>query len=267
MEANLTKKINPLLFSPSPREITRVYEALKNTGYDRLYSKYFPEEPAYNLGLDFFLAKEEYTHFVICPDDLVVGKKHIDALIADLVENDYPILAGVCNVNKTDKKDLLNITLNLPHPTRNNPKRNIIGWRYMAWVSADYDYGDEPIQSFPFSGFAAQFISREIMKKIQFADDGKFNQESDVYRSSLDVMFSNAMALIKVPQRVDLRVKMEHLREDEIVDAMIGDGEVRFYPANQDKYHIIYEEPKGNKNKWRIVKNDKGIEKAALMRT
>jgi len=259
-------KINPLLFSPSPREIPEVYEALKNTGYDRLYSKYFPEEPAYNHGLDFFLAAEKYTHFVICPDDLVVEKKHIESLIADLEENDYHILSGVCNVNNEDMKNLLNVCTNLPHPTRNNTNRGIVGWRTFNWITKDYEYSDKPIQKFPFSGFAAQFLSRELMEKVQFTDDGKFNKDAEIYGGSLDVMFSNAMAYVKVPIMVDLRVRMHHIRGSTVTNAKIGDGEVRFYRANKDDFEIIYAEPKGIKKKWRVTEIDGKVKGGSVLR-
>ena len=74
-------KINPLLCCPSPRDIREVYEALRETGYDRLYAKYYPEKTAYNLLRDYFLDHTEYTHLVICPDDLIIKKEHIDSLV------------------------------------------------------------------------------------------------------------------------------------------------------------------------------------------
>jgi len=275
------KKINPLLFSPSPRNIPKVYDSLKETGYDRLYSKYFTEEIAYNLGRDFFLKHEEYTHFVICPDDLLVGKKHIDALIKNLEKYDYQIHAGVCNVDNGKYKNYLCITENLPHPIRimkastdgTEPKQSLIGWRHYAWYSTDYDFGEEPIQSVYFSGFAAQFISRKIMETVKFEDDSSVNHIPNVTGGSLDVVFSNKMFQINIPQMVDTRIRMNHLagggliipgletdkglqKQDygSSVEGKIGDGEVRFYRANEDTYDLIYEEPKGIKRKW-MMKN------------
>ncbi len=261
------KKINPLLFSPSPRDIPKVYDALKETGYDRLYSKYFTEEIAYNLGRDFFLKHEEYTHFVICPDDLLVGKKHIDALIKNLEKYDYQIHAGVCNVDNGKYKNCLCITENLPHPIRimkantdgTEPKQDLIGWRHYAWYTTDYDFGDQPIQSVYFSGFAAQFISRKIMETVKFEDDSSVNRTSQITGGSLDVVFSNKMFQINIPQMVDTRIRMKHLRNsEENPVVLVGDGEVRFYRANEDTYDLIYEEPKGIKRKW-MMRNGKVI--------
>lgn len=261
---NINKKINPLLFAPSPRNIPEVFDALKKTGYDRLYSKFFTEEIAYNLGRDFFLKHEEYTHFVICPDDLLVEKKHICALIKNLEKNDYDIHAGVCNVDNHKFKDCLCIAENLPHPVYmlkastdgTEPKLNLIGWRCYQWYLADHDFGDEPIRSVYFSGFAAQFISRKVMETIKFEDDSHVNRTPNITGGSLDVIFSNKMFQLNIPQMVDTRIRMKHLRnskENPVV--LVGDGEVRFYRANEDDYDLIYAEPKGIKRKW-MKRND-----------
>lgn len=274
------KNINPLLFAPSPRDISKVYDALKETGYDRLYSKYFTEEIAYNLGRDFFLKHKEYTHFVICPDDLLVEKKHINALIQNLKKHDYQIHAGVCNVDNGKYKDYLCITENLPHPIRimkantdgTEPKQNLIGWRHYAWYPADYDFGDEPIQLVYFSGFAAQFISRKVMETVKFDDDSFVNHTPNITGGSIDVIFSNKMFQLNIPQMVDTRIRMNHLagggliipglesdkglkKQDygSSVEGQIGDGEVRFYRANEDIYDLIYAEPKGIKRKWMTI--------------
>lgn len=255
------------MFSPSPRDMPEIYEALKGTGYDRLYSKYFTEEIAYNLGRDFFLEHKEYTHFVICPDDLLVEKKHIDALVKNLENNDYLVHAGVCNVDTDKNKDKLCIAENLPHPIKmvkassdgTGPTKNLLGWRCYMWVSSDHDFGERPIRPFYFSGFAAQFIDRQIMEALKFEDDSKVNHTPHVTGGSLDVIFSNKMYKLNISQMIDTRVRMKHIRsgeENPVVN--LGDGEVRFYRANEDDYELVYAEPKGIKRKWMKV-NDKII--------
>jgi len=234
----------------------------------------------YNLGRDFFLKHEEYTHFVICPDDLMIEKKHIDALIKNLEKHDYQIHAGVCNVDNDKYKNFLCITENLPHPIKmmkastdgTEPKQNLIGWRYHGWYPSNYDFGDEPIRSVYFSGFAAQFISRKVINAVKFDDDSFVNHTPNVTGGSIDVVFSNKMFQLNIPLMVDTRICMNHLaaggliiRELESekglkkqnygtsVEGQIGDGEVRFYRANEDIYNLIYAEPKGVKRKWIMV--------------
>ena len=254
-------KIHPLLCSPSPRDIRNVYEALKNTGHDRLYAKYYPEKTAYNLLRDYFLDHEEYTHFVICPDDLIIQKEHIDVLIKDLEEHpEYPTISGVCNVDLGDNKDMLNITQNLPHPTRAVPSRKQVGWRFYSWVPKNTRF-ENPIIRAPFSGFAAMFIDRDTLKRYRFIDDAKHNGTPDILTGAIDVMFSNLCAMKNIPQMVDTRVRMKHLKgSTRFFDIQIGDGELRLYHAHKDTYELVQQEAKDKLKTWRMTKNDKVVE-------
>ena len=175
-------------------------------------------------------------------------------------KNDYQIHAGVCNVDNGKYKNSLCITQNLPHPISlmkssadgTEPKQNLIGWRCYMWYQADYDFGDEPIRSVYFSGFAAQFISRKVMETVKFEDDSTVNRTPNITGGSLDVIFSNKMFQLNIPQMVDTRIRMKHLRDPTKQNpvALVGDGELRFYEANKDTYDLIYAEPKGIKRKW-----------------
>ena len=252
-------KIRPLLCSPSPRDHKNVYEALKLTGYPRLYAKYYPEKTGYNLMRQWFLDHEEYTHFVVCPDDLIIEKEHIDVLIKDLEENEYPTLSGVCNVDMGDNKDKLNITENLPHPARMVPERKQIGWRFYSWVPKNTRF-ENPIIRVPFSGFAAMFISRDVLKRYRFTDDAKQNGTPDLITGAVDVMFSNVCAIENVAQMVDTRVRMKHLKgSTRFFDIQIGDGELRFYHSCKDTYEIVMKEAEGKRKVWSMNKNDKVI--------
>lgn len=253
-------KINPLLCSPSPRDITDVYEALKETGYDRLYAKYYPEKTAYNLLRDYFLDHEEYTHLVICPDDLIIRKKNIDTLIWDLEQKDYPILSGVCNVDSAATKDFLNITWNLPHPKRTVPEKGVIGWRHYHWVHKDQKI-DPVVRPFLFSGFAAMFIRRDVVKRYKFTDDANQNGTPSLITGAIDVMFANICAIENIPQMVDTAVRMEHLKgKDRFFDIALGDGELRLYHANKDTYELESSEAKGKRRTWSITEGDEIVQ-------
>lgn len=253
-------KVNPLLCSPSPRDIKEVYDELKDTGYDRLYAKYYPEKTAYNLMRDYFLDHQEYTHLVICPDDLVIKKEHTDKLIADLEINDFPVLSGVCNVDSGSNKDFLNITYNLPHPKRTVPEKNIIGWRHYHWVHKDTKFPRD-ILPFYFSGFAAMFLRRDVVARYKFTDDAAQNGTPSLITGAIDVMFSNVCALEKIPQMVDTTVRMEHLKgKERFFDITLGDGELRLYHANKDTYELVGAEAKGKRRTWSMTKNDEIVQ-------
>jgi len=254
-----TMKINPLLCCPSPRDIPEVYEALKGTGYDRLYAKYFPEKTAYTKLREWFLDHEEYTHLVICPDDLVITKEDIDTLIDWLGKMDFPVLSGVCNVDHGANKDLLNITFNLPHPVRSDPKRKKVGWRHYHWVHKDEPL--TPIMPFLFSGFAAMFIRRDVVQRFKFTDDALQNGTPELMTGAIDVMFANVCAISGIPQMVATDVRMNHLKgKDRFFDITLGDGELRLYPAGTDSYTMEYQEPVGKRKTWQMGKNDDIVE-------
>jgi len=187
-----------------------------------------------------------------------------------LEKHDYLVHAGVCNVDNNKWRDSLCITKNLPHPIKimkastngTEPKQNLIGWRCYMWFLSDHDFGDESIQSVYFSGFAAQFISRKVIETVKFIDDSTVNRTPNITGGCLDVMFSNKMFQLNIPQMVDTRIRMKHLRNtnDNPVE-LVGDGEARFYPANEDNYDLIYAEPKGIKRKW-MMRNGKVIGQA-----
>ena len=249
-------KVNPLLCSPSPRDLKNVYDSLKKTGYPRLYAKYYPEKTAYNLMRKYFLEHTEYTHMVICPDDLLIDKEHINNLIKVLEIKNYPILSGVCNVDLNDNKDKLDITENLPHPQRTVPIRKLVGWRFYSWIPRNTRFIN-PVIRVPFSGFAAQFISRETLQKYSFIDDAKYNGTPDLITGAIDVMFANVCALMNVPIMVDTRVRMKHLKgTTRNLEITLGDGELRFYPPNSDKYEVVQAEEKGKKRMMQLHEND-----------
>jgi len=258
----MKEPLNFLLCSPSPRDMQDVYDALKKCPYDRLYAKYFPEIRAYDLMRNFFLSHSEYTHFVICPDDLLIKPENLERIRVELAKFDYANLAGVCNVDLTDLKDYINIARNLPHPTRTVPERGLVGWRAYQWYRRD-DRFEEPIFTVPFSGFACQAINRKTMQSIKFQDDAKFNKTPSLMTGAIDVMWANQCAFAKPPikQHVDMRNRMKHLKFDKPSrDLQIGDGELRLYPKGKDMFEMIFKEPLGLKKTWVMKKGAKFVE-------
>lgn len=253
-------RINPLLCCPSPRDIPEVYEELKLTGHDRLYAKYYPEKIAYRLLQKWFLDHEDYTHLVICPDDLIIKKEHLDRLISVLREYDYPVLSGVCNVDQGANKDFLNVTYNLPHPTRSVPEKKQVGWRHYHWVHKNTVFPNI-IHPFLFSGFAAMFLRRDVVQRYRFTDDARQNGTPSLITGAIDVMFANVCAIEGIPQMVDTSVRMEHLKgKERFFDITLGDGELRFYPANKDMFQMEQREATGKKRTWNMNENDKIVQ-------
>jgi len=211
---------------------------------------------------NFFLAHPEYTHFVICPDDLLIKPDNLKKIKTELEKFDYANLAGVCNVDLADNKDYINICRNLPHPTRTVPERGLVGWRAYQWYRGD-DRFEEPIFPVPFLGFACQAINRKTMQALKFQDDSKFNRTPDLMTGAIDVMWANQCAFARPPikQHVDVRNRMKHLKFNKPSrDLQIGDGELRLYPKHKDIFEMIYREPLGLEKTWVGVKGSEFVE-------
>lgn len=230
----------PLLVSPSPRDIPEVLEAHRRLPYDMLYAKYFTERNAYPLLRNYFLEHPEYTHMIICPDDLVIKPEDVDMLRQDLYENDYPILSGMCNVDLDINKDSYSITLNIPHPMRPLlPKEGTRrwGWRWYAWYNDDLIKKEQELQKRVIlqvwhSGFALQAIRRDVVESFGFETDAKANSLEHWECAGTDVMYSNSCALTGVPIYADPRIKMLHLRKSGPVEITLGDPYLVLYHAH-----------------------------------
>lgn len=223
--------INLLLCCPSPRDIPEVQEAWAKLPYDRIEAKYYVERIAYQLLRKFFLEHKEYTHLAICPDDLVIKPEHVQKLLQELEKHDYPTIAGVCNVNLDDKIEYCAITHNLPHPTRPDPEKKRIGWRWYQWYK--FDELPDHVFAVPFSGFACQIIRRDMVERYNFLDDAKPNgyDPKNQFTSSVDVMWANTAATENIPLMVDPSVRMRHLKKLGMIEVTISvyDGEMRFF--------------------------------------
>lgn len=199
---------------------------------------------------------------VICPDDLVIKPENIEQIKTVLESHDYDNLAGVCNVDLAQNRDLLNITTNLPHPTRTVPERGQVGWRFYDWIPRSRRF-EEPIISVVFSGFAAQAINRKTLNRIKFQDDANFNKQEGLQTGAIDVIWANMCATIDPPvkQHVMVNNRMKHLKnQEQFWDIQIGDGELRLYPKGKDMFEILYKEPLGQKKEWRMNKETKVVE-------
>ena len=88
-----------LIGIPSPRDIPNFKLAIDRINYDKLWVKYmgYQYDP-YGQMRDFFLQHDEYTHFAICQDDLILHPKGVQTLIDDLEL--YPIISACFNVEK-----------------------------------------------------------------------------------------------------------------------------------------------------------------------
>lgn len=193
--------MKPLVFIPSPRDIPEVKEAVNKIKLDKLWVKYHEQELAYVLARNWFLESEEnYTHFVILPDDLICTHEQIETLL----KHDLSVVSGWCAVDKVH--DDSNISMSLP------PNPPAIGrheeFQFLKIPEIEYLRSRNPEVLLPvsFSGFAPAVINRYVIEHVPFrASSG----------CCVDSCFSIDLAYHMLQQFVDLTVKTIHLKVED----------------------------------------------------
>ena len=198
-----------MIGSCSARDIPIVLEERAKLIQDRFYVKYYDSWIAYPRLRSFFLDHTEYTHLILAPDDLIVKRSHMKQLCNDILESDYPVISGMCNVDTKNLKDFVAVSKNLPLT------RYLENQRHYDWYSRkeilDLAAKMGPIVQVPFAGTPLMAIRRDIIEKIDFEPDGNHN-ENPGNGHSQDLMFCNNCHKNNIPIMVDTRIDMMHLR-------------------------------------------------------
>jgi hypothetical protein len=188
--------INPLLFAPSVRNIPEVIESWNKIPYDKYIVKMKPEPEAYKDGRDYFLDHEEYTHIVICPDDLVIDYDSFMMLVNDTEEYELSNISGVANIDENQPElyatKRLGVAPTLKHKSAHFTKQEL-------------DALDDEIMEVSFTGFGCQFIERELVKKLSFS--GLNNTPHN-----LDQQMSLEMIELSLPLLINKNAFFYHMR-------------------------------------------------------
>lgn len=187
---------NPLIISGSPRDIPEVRDITLQIQYDKLLAKYYSEADAYRLLQNFFLEHKEYTHAVICPDDLVVDPTYFNVLKWDVEQLNPPYLAGICPLQWGSHQYACGMT----------PAHEVGPYHYMEDRDIEYERARQksPILRVMWEGFACAWIRRDVLEKISLrAVSGSMG---------FDVAFSYDCINHGIPQYVDSAVKLVHLK-------------------------------------------------------
>ena len=194
-------EIKPLLCYLQAADYPEILKELEKIPCDKLILKYMPYPNPHNIARDFFLEHEEYTHLIIHPQDLIVTKRHYENIVADLQKFDYPVLAGVCNVDNNKLKHHWNFCVKLP------------AWhihdRYYNWCPMGEGLG---ILKVKFQGFAFCFIKRNVIERKTIEGDfifrGAIHTEG---KPAPDLTFCTNCDNYNIPLYVDSRIRMSHL--------------------------------------------------------
>lgn len=227
-------KFNPLIAIPSPRNIPKAKAALDtiDENVDRLWVKFYKEDKAYAIMQSYFAMHQEYTHLVLCPDDLMVYTQHFEAL-ADTVRSDpdlYQVLGGICNFDIVSGNEYrMCVTITFP-PC--NPRRHLTGHGY-TFMNLNDRHKPTPkgVQRVSFNGFPCMFIARSVLERLTLRTDWEFNLQFRLPGSSVDTVFCWEAYQNKIDLYADFDVRMLHLRgwEDPCMKVLTGIEEPRLY--------------------------------------
>jgi hypothetical protein len=224
-----------LIAIPSPRDIISVKQAIDSIDFiDRLWMKYYrPEYKAYEFIQEFFLSRKAYTHLILWPDDLLATREHIEQLIEDVLEHDYPVIGGICQIDNDWFYDKMIISLKALHPKRDDRFRYFEKFEDYFWHDElRPQYKEKPIIRTMWQGFPLTCIRRDVLEEIKFRNDSEFNGLPKDAGCCMDDVFCWDCIQNEIQMFTDLRIRMNHLK--------INDNNTRMLFVNK-KPEILYD--------------------------
>lgn len=204
--------MNPLIALPSPRDLPTIKEAIDRINeYDKLWVKYSPEHITYPIIREQFLKHTEYTHLVICPDDLLIDDKNkLELLLKDARQlGDQVIVSGYCNVDTSENSKYANVT---QYDVSNARQGRTYQWFTLRQLEENKT--EDFLIEVKFSGFALMVIPRQAIEQIPFRNDSSTGQ-FDYLGCCVDVMFCNDAISKGYKIYVDTRVRLQHLKHSD----------------------------------------------------
>lgn len=161
---------------------------------------------AYQDARKYFLDHTEYTHLVVCPDDLEVTQPALDQLVADIEKYRLPVISGMCNMDENQPETYNIQALGISYEENHPPMYK------HSWIKKDV-LPKDMIFEVGFAGFGCEFIERDIMESVSFrgaADDGQ---------SNMDWQFTRECVNLGYKIFVDQRVNLWHRRTEQWAEA------------------------------------------------
>lgn len=197
-----------LVCVPSPRDIPEVKEKWDNYSYDVLVAKYMLQLEAYTFLREYFLEHTEYTHLAWIPDDVVVNPEDLDELWSCIIENDYPVLSGMCPVDEDETRPIgIPLACQWIIPMKQGGDE----YQYpREWVlKSDWDKITDDIIEIEHVGFPCMIMKREVMEKVSWRGS---TRPSPNYEGNFDWQFSKDCKELGIKIRVKNGLMFKHLR-------------------------------------------------------
>ena len=204
------QNIRPLLMMPSPRDIPDVVKWWPQIQHDKFVVKYKNQITAYTESKKFFLEHPEYTHIIVCPDDLEVTPEGVKQLLDDIRDFGYQTISGYCNIDES-QPDTYAIQPLGTDMTPDHPNTTKGSW-YMKDEKPILPL-DKFLLQVAHVGFSCQIIERSLFEKVKWigASGGGLH--------NFDWQFSKDCQKLDIPIFVDIRVKLWHRRTEQYSQA------------------------------------------------
>jgi hypothetical protein len=176
--------LKPLIFIPKVRDIPEVMDSYKKLEYDKLVIENHAEVEAYQMAKK-YCQLGDYTHLVLCPDDLVIDYNSFMLLKDDIEKHFITNIAGICNFSE-----------------RGSTKLACRGYDGQWLYEDDLP---EDIFSSTFTGFACQWISADILDGLSFTGNCTGG------RGCLDSVFAQEIINSGDTLWVDPKARFKHL--------------------------------------------------------
>ena len=205
---------NPLIGYWHSVDLQQVKDGLNSIPCDKVQVSYYDYPYPHRLVEKYFREHKEYTHLILVPNDLVYDVTNFEKTKKAILENDYPVLCGLCNVDLKQYKDFWNVVLKLPELSYIERRYR---WLAESTRQALLLHGSHFILV-GFAGFPATCVRRDVFDSVKiniFNDDIK-TKEAPIWETkggySNDLIFCHNLHDVGIPTICDLENTMLHFR-------------------------------------------------------
>lgn len=191
----------------SPRTIPEVVQAYEKIDYvDKGYFRWFTEKEALAAITKFMKEHPQYTHLCLTGDDTIPSENVVANLIADMEAHpEIEVISAVIGLDKFAGDNRLSVTI---EPATDKEMGSHL--QYNDYRRLPYEFTEmKGILQCWYQGFAFTLMTRRILETIGIKTWFDGNAEC-----MSDLKFSYDLAQAKIPQYVDLRTFMWHLRSE-----------------------------------------------------
>jgi hypothetical protein len=221
------------------------------TQIDRLEISNYVFEESHRLAKEYLLEHPEYSHLLIMAEDVIITKDHVDLLLKDYEDTQYPVLCGYVNLGFSSGYMSLNTVdmrgLQVRH-TRQYQFPSIIDILNLS----DACLNELPFQKVFFQGKALMLVTRDVMHTVSFKpyihwfdikNRRRFGEQNAKKGTMFDLQFAIDCANLGIPVYVDLRLMLLHFGDTDTLINVQGKERTVTLIRKDGSTKLIRQEP------------------------